>query len=341
MDWFTNFFEFIKSLFAPHAFTGVNFDERPQSQKNDDIQDNEVYGASIVTWTEKTSFKQYSQRDQTFFGSTCLAHATAKATEVEGKGVNSAKDIYFYRSNKNGGEVSSAGMIPTDALKILSTRGITSEQLLPSNGIQELDATFNTSAEIIDSENKTKGGEPVTLPIDIDTIASAFDRGLGVILCFKFAQKEWIDVPVLTSAYSGIHHGVAVEDRTIYKGQKALIIGDSWLPDTTIGKKGQRIITEDFLLARCTFAGYRLIMPPPTPVPKPNHKFTVDLSFGMKSSEVALLQERLKSEGLFPSIPVTGYFGAVTKSAVVSYQKANGISPTGYCGVLTRTSLNK
>ena len=39
--------------------------------------------------------------------------------------------------------------------------------------------------------------------------------------------------------------------------------------------------------------------------------------------------------------PATGYFGELTKAAVIKYQMNRGISPaTGYVGAKTRASLN-
>lgn len=339
MNWFIDFF---LSLFQKNPSPGVLPDNRTLEEKQNDIEHQEVYAGSSVQWVEKSSYKKYSQRDQTFTGSTCLAHSAAKAIEIEGGAISSARDIYDLRSNKNGGTISSAGMVPYNALQIVCNNGATTEVILPSNKLNDFQITqpFTRTGEIIATEAQTKGGYPVNLPIDIDTIASAVDAGRGVILCLNFTQKEWIDVPFLSSSYSGIHHGMAIEDRTIYKGQKAFVIGDSWLPETTINKQGQRIITEEFLLARCTFAGYRFKLPPPITSPKPQHIFTSDMYFGMTNNEVVQLQDRLKYEGVFPNIPSTGYFGTITKSAIISYQKAHNIPATGYCGPITRTSLN-
>ncbi len=336
-------FTFLATLFKPTPFTGVNFDDRPESEKDNDIEHEEVYGATVVQWTEKIVYKQYSTRNQTLWGSSCLAHATAKANEVENGLVASARDVYDLRSNKNGGAISAAGMIPYNALQIWCNNGITSEKLLPSNDLDDLHLTQpfirTPGMELI--EDSIKGGDPVSLPIDMDTIASAFDQGRGIILCLNFTQKEWVEVPFLTSAFSGISHGVAIEDRTIYKGKKAFVIGDSWLLNTTINGKGQRILTEDFILARCKYAGYRLKLPAPVAFPKPQHIFTQDLSLGDKNSEVVLLQDRLKYEGLFPNIESTGYFGAITKKAVIEYQKKHNIEPAvGYVGKITRGVLN-
>lgn len=62
--------------------------------------------------------------------------------------------------------------------------------------------------------------------------------------------------------------------------------------------------------------------------------FTKDLTVGSKGAEVTALQTLL---GVNP----TGYFGSLTKAAVIKYQLAKGISPAaGYVGAKTRAILN-
>ncbi|MBA4423479.1 MAG: hypothetical protein C0390_10365 [Syntrophus sp. (in: bacteria)] len=63
--------------------------------------------------------------------------------------------------------------------------------------------------------------------------------------------------------------------------------------------------------------------------------FTKDLKTGSKGADVAALQNLLGVS------PATGYFGALTKAAVIKYQLSKGINPaTGYVGAKTRASLN-
>lgn len=65
-----------------------------------------------------------------------------------------------------------------------------------------------------------------------------------------------------------------------------------------------------------------------------------DLSVGTQSGGVITLQEKLQSLGYFPSTSQpTGFFGAVTRQAVIQYQAANGLPQTGYVGSMTRASL--
>lgn len=68
--------------------------------------------------------------------------------------------------------------------------------------------------------------------------------------------------------------------------------------------------------------------------------FDADLSLGVTGSAVIELQNRLKAEGYFNGA-ATGYFGPLTMQAVRNYQRAHGISSTGYVGSLTRAELNR
>ncbi|MFA5080093.1 MAG: peptidoglycan-binding domain-containing protein [Candidatus Paceibacterota bacterium] len=69
-------------------------------------------------------------------------------------------------------------------------------------------------------------------------------------------------------------------------------------------------------------------------------KFTKLLYVGIVGDEVLELQKRLSEEGYFMGLP-TGTFGSLTQSAVMAYQKANGIRQTGNVGDATRAALNK
>ncbi|MEK7104278.1 MAG: peptidoglycan-binding protein [Patescibacteria group bacterium] len=70
---------------------------------------------------------------------------------------------------------------------------------------------------------------------------------------------------------------------------------------------------------------------------------STNLYFGLNSSTVSCLQEFLKQQGadIYPQGIVSGYFGSLTKTAVIKFQKKYSIMATGYVGVLTRAKINQ
>lgn len=69
-------------------------------------------------------------------------------------------------------------------------------------------------------------------------------------------------------------------------------------------------------------------------------KFTRLLNLRSSGEEVKLLQQKLKDLGYY-DYGVTGYFGPITKAAVIKFQKAYGLAPyPGWVGPGTREKLN-
>ncbi|MFZ3043611.1 MAG: peptidoglycan-binding protein, partial [Minisyncoccia bacterium] len=68
--------------------------------------------------------------------------------------------------------------------------------------------------------------------------------------------------------------------------------------------------------------------------------FENNLTVGSEGNDVTELQKFLASNGFFSS-PVTGFFGPITKNAVMEFQKEHGLPATGFVGPMTRDELNK
>ena len=70
-----------------------------------------------------------------------------------------------------------------------------------------------------------------------------------------------------------------------------------------------------------------------------------DLSIGMRNDTVKVLQQYLinKHVGTYGTIlatyGATGYYGVLTKSAVIEFQRSVGISASGFCGPITRAYI--
>lgn len=305
--------------------TGALIDTRtPQEQLKDYKFEEMVSGADLVDWKEKDEdeWKSYPIYNQNGSGS-CVAQSMAKMMGImlgEDEFVQfSATDIYQRRANKPAG-----GMSGVEAFEI-ARQGVTLEALVQSQNMTDSEMD---SAQIETHERQVgnifKIGNYVTIaPKDIDTIASIIQRtGKPVMVWFYFKSNEWTTVPEVKDSRATIQnssrHSVVAVDFTLYKGKKALIIEDSW--GTRHGKAGRRIITEDFFEARNWFCAYAINFKFGMSV-EPKHTFKTEMYFGDNNDEVSKLQDRLKSEGLFPSnIESTGYYGAITARAVYDFQ---------------------
>lgn len=67
--------------------------------------------------------------------------------------------------------------------------------------------------------------------------------------------------------------------------------------------------------------------------------FSFNFGLGARGNHVLELQKFLQAKGLYRGA-LNGIFGPITRGAVISYQRSNGISATGFVGPLTRASLN-
>lgn len=68
---------------------------------------------------------------------------------------------------------------------------------------------------------------------------------------------------------------------------------------------------------------------------------TRQLQFGMSGSDVSSLQEFLaRDSSIYPEAKVTGYFGTLTRNAVMNFQIRNNISVVGRVGPMTLIALN-
>jgi peptidoglycan hydrolase-like protein with peptidoglycan-binding domain len=71
----------------------------------------------------------------------------------------------------------------------------------------------------------------------------------------------------------------------------------------------------------------------------PNYIFNNNLRIGDRSQDVANLQNRLKEEGFYTGL-IGGYFGELTQSALMAYQKSVGLPATGVMDQVVRARLN-
>lgn len=313
-----------------------------------DYQMEEVACYAPVKWEEKKTFRSFPVKDQNSSGS-CVANSVAKILGIEnfleeGEYLDlSARDIYTRRTNQG------MGMHFREAMKIGNEQGATLEYLMPSNGRNEAqmnDATDRTPYKEIVGR-VARGGAYVATPLDIEKVASIIATGKGVLLGLRFNYNEYNKyIPeIINGAIIDSHHGIAGVDYTLYKDKRSIIIEESW----GVGNVTQRIITEDWFKAGRVSASWYFedlsnsrsldgLLTNETP----KYQFNQDLYFGMRNADVIKLHEVLIAMGLLNIKEPTGYFGSLTKQAVIDYQALKLIKPlSGYVGPLTRAELNK
>jgi LysM repeat protein len=83
--------------------------------------------------------------------------------------------------------------------------------------------------------------------------------------------------------------------------------------------------------------GQVICVPNATPTPPPTNTCPL-LRQGSTGEAVRDLQTRLRNAGFDPG-NIDGVFGAKTHSAVINFQRNNGLTPDGLVGVLTWTAL--
>jgi len=329
---------------------GLIKDPRSDEEKERDFLAEEItFSFPPIEWKEKLEeewikFPIFHQDGS----SSCVGQAVAKALGIEnfteeGKFVHySAKDIYTRRSN-----YPDKGMFFQNGLQIGYKVGATFEQLMPSQNLNEaLMNDFSDRTLLTEIAGKIgRGGNYLTLPLNIDAIASVIEyQKKGVLIGVRFGPNEWNrNVPQVLGDDRSYGHGICATNAIMYQGKKALIIEDSW--GVNVGINGRRIITQDWFNAnKIVYAGYfTFLKNDGLPVKPQQHIFRVDLHYGVSSPEVVKLQEALAYFKFFPSgVDFTGNFYSITRNAVKAFQSAHGIKPVkGVVGPITRAKLNE
>ena len=312
-------------------YNGTVDDPRTDAKKALDYSHEDLAQGDVqIKWVDINDKKIKSFIIQNQDGSSsCVAQGTSKILAMhevlEGREYTQLcpKFIYTRRQNYPDG-----GMWLPNALDIACKYGSCKELLLPCDNKNEtfMNNKENEEYECKEDAQKYKGKFYFEIKNrNIDNIASVLEQGYGVLIGVRFDYDEWTEVPFINqNSTLKCGHGIAVVNYCLLDGKKVLVIEDSWGPG--YGKGGVRYITEEFLNARCFYAGYVTSLP--------NYIFTKKLRFGSMGLDVKMLQQKL-------GVTVDGNFGNYTRLAVEKFQRTNGLVPDGIVGPLTNAVLNK
>lgn len=304
-------------------------DAKALDYKHEDLAQGEAVKLNWIEYNEK-HLKTFPIQNQD--GSlSCVGQGTSKILAMhevkEGRDYKQLcpKFIYTRRQNYPDG-----GMWLPNALDIACKFGSCEEILQPCDMKGESFMNDKNEPGILAENAKNfKGKFYFQITGGIDKIAEVMEQGYGVLLGFRFDYDEWDDVPHLNpNSKRACGHGVAAVDYCLYEGKKALIIEDSWGPG--YGKGGRRIITQEFLDARCFYAGYITSLP--------NYIFTKTLRKGSVGLDVKMLQQFLNKQDYI--LTVDGKFGNLTQLAVMNFQRKHNLSDDGVVGPKTNAVIN-
>lgn len=313
-------------------YNGIALDPRSAKDRAKDYKTSDLAMGDI-----QLNWKEYNEEDfepleiQNQDGSlSCVSQGTSKILAMheikEGKSYTRLcpKFIYTRRANYPDG-----GMWLPNALDIAVKYGSCPEAFMPCDNKGETFMNDKTELSIcVEKAKAFKGKAYFEITGGIDEMAKIIEQGYGILMGARFDYDEWTDVPFLKAGSKlACGHGFAGTRYCLYKGEKAIMIEDSW--GVKYGLGGVRILTESFINTRVFYVGYI------TSLEDVKFIFTKTLKKGMaKCLDVKMLQTKL-------GITVDGIFGQKTKDAVKQFQTLHGLTSDGIVGKNTNAELNK
>jgi len=182
------------------------------------------------------------------------------------------------------------------------------------------------------------------LPLDPYSLAKGIlDSKAGILARYSLGSEWWLpthdpkDIDPLKSPKFVISGHAVTKSRFDFSKDERFEIANSWGTDWCDVGNAHAVFPE----YHCTEAWIPYYDQVPTPAPQ-KFVFTQDMKFGDRSEDVKQLQKRL-------GVNQTGFYGDLTKAAVLNFQLNNGIQLSFFeryilagkiCGGKTRLKLN-
>jgi len=255
-------------------------------------------------------------------------------TLVLGLPFQELSEISFYSQN-----YASGGGMTIDAMSNgASFKGLTTFQNVPTpvncTEQQSESTKWENTTTLADCLLKS-GIQMVSVHRDIDSIAQAIRdyKFVGFMVGGQNGQTpswlSFIPSPPTPNTNSNPLWGHFLCSTTNIpipvNGKKLIPFYQSW--GDSVGDKGIQYFDENYINSGYIYDAFTFT----------KFLFNKDLQLGSTGTDVKYLQVKL---GMPSNTFGFGIFGPKTLAVVKSYQLKNGITPTGYCGILTRNSLN-
>lgn len=344
-----NIFNILLKLFKKKIITtGALPDDRDASEKMKDYLHEEVAGGfEPIVWEERPMKSKYFYKRNQYQTLSCVMGGAVILLEFYDGVIVSASDGYGRRSNYPLG-----GMSFPDLFRIMR-EGIALESTVPSN--QRTEAEINkiqpVTSQILNERKMFKAGKSfmVSNIKDMDTLASII-KHMPVPSFWFFDENGmewWKERPAPFFNFSGqfdprvTRHQATFVDAILKNGQKTLIVQDTAGVGTGKGEDyNLREITQEMLDKRVYAVGYILddedekLQPLPI-YRRPVYDVIGQVKLGDTSEDVKKLQAVLIYEKVLKIKEPTGWFGGLTRKAVIDLQnkyKDEILTPLGLKG---------
>jgi hypothetical protein len=224
------------------------------------------------------------------------------------------------------------GMTIGQVADVMAFLGLTlfSEVPTPNNCTEKQAQSIGWQAPALLKNALIRAGlDMVSVEIDIDSIAVAIRDYFFVGFCLGGTNNGTWDSanpqPPVTGTSPQWGHFMCSNPNIPVNPEKIIQMYQSW--GSGVGNNGVQNFTEDYINSGFIYDVFTFV----------KHTFNTNFGIGTINNDVKYLQVRL---GIPESTFGFGVFGLRTLSAVKAYQTANGITPTGFVGVLTRAKLN-
>lgn len=213
---------------------------------------------------------------------------------------------------------------------------------LDNDGVKDLEVKFASlwvnrvelTIKAITNLPITKEKEETVVSLKCPSTLFTRNLSLGIIGEDVRALQKYLNSTNFIIAESGVGS----------RGKETNYFGSLTLQSLEKFQKAKKINATlgSFDLATRNYLGCVSVTTPSITVPSIKYNFSNFLNFGMRGTEIKQLQLRLQELGyLAKDVITTGYFGPLTKQAVIKLQLEHNLQPSaGYVGPGTREILN-
>lgn len=233
------------------------------------------------------------------------------------------------------------GSAGRDNANIYVKQGAAREAIFTSyeHGNPPTEAFMERNSDITDSVRLDAKSDRSTsyanVVADVDVVAQAIRDTGGVILGICGSNNgTWLgdspQPPRFESSSAIWRHWLYAGKAKTINGVKFIGVLNSW--GTATGEQGWQWLSEEYfktvipsiindgLGGRAVWQVWTHVYNS-APPPAFTHNFATDIEFGQSGAEVVALQTALQIQGFFPSsVPATGYYGDITRRAVLAFQ---------------------